>query len=405
MATIQNLSVSLTARTAKFDKAMQRSSLTTRAFSRGILAVNKRLLAFGGVLAGAATIKALVGIVRRNLAAVDATAKLADRIGVTTEALQGLRFAASQTGAGTALLDTSLDVLSKRLGEAAGGSGEAGKALSTLGLNVSDLLKMKPDKQFKLIADRIKGLATQQEKAAVTSQLFSRAGLKLLNTLELGSEGLDRMSAMARKLGFSFNRIDARRIENANDAIDRLQRAFQGVTTSITIGLAPFIEVAADKFTKLGTSGRGAADSIRIGMQDAAVMVAQLADGLSFVQGITNSIRGVLGVTQLAGAFALQGISRLTKGPGEAPSSLDFLGQGLLKTTKDAFSRAGKQFTSFGTGARSEAINRAIQAANRRAETAGLSTGGSGSGAERRHQETIGELRAMRNDMQNDRRL
>ena len=59
------------------------------------------------------------------LSVADEIAKTADKIGFATKALQELRFAAGRAGIGQQELDKSLEQFTRRIGEAAGGTGEA----------------------------------------------------------------------------------------------------------------------------------------------------------------------------------------------------------------------------------------------------------------------------------------
>lgn len=69
------------------------------------------------LMAGAATGLGYLG--KRLLDVADRTANAADRVGITTDLLQELRFAATQTGVPIEKLETSLERFTKRLGEAA----------------------------------------------------------------------------------------------------------------------------------------------------------------------------------------------------------------------------------------------------------------------------------------------
>lgn len=250
MATIGILSVSVQARTSKFEKGMKRASRRLSNFSA-------KATRFGGLIGGA--VVAGVGLfVKKTLGAIDTTAKLADRIGTTTEELQKLRFAAEITGASSALLDKSLEQLSKRLGEASQGLGTGKDGLKALGIELDQVIGKDPGAQFRIIAEEISNLATQEEKVAVATQLFGRSGTALVNTLAQGEVGLDALGKQAEMLGLTFNRIDAAKIEDANDAITRLESSFQGAVNTLTIKLAPTIQKVANVITGLALKIRQA---------------------------------------------------------------------------------------------------------------------------------------------------
>jgi len=123
-------------------------------------------------------------------ALVSATAKIADSIGIATEKLGGLRYAADLAGTSNDQLDKNLVKMTKSIGEMIEGAGAGGDALSKLGLNTRAFFDLTPDQQFSKIADKINDLSTSAEKATTASDIFGRSGVQLLNTLSLGSEGL-----------------------------------------------------------------------------------------------------------------------------------------------------------------------------------------------------------------------
>jgi len=212
-----------------------------------------------GLVAGGAAAAGLAALTKRAFETIDATSKLSDRLGIATDQLVGLQHAASISGASSEKLGAALEVMQKRLGEVAiKGTGAAKDALEALNLNVQELIRMSPDEQFKTIAEAISGLETQSEKAAATANIFSRANQDLLNTLELGRDGLEAMRVEARELGLSFSRFDGSKIEAANDAITRMKSAFVGMGRLIAIQLAGPVEKFADQVTALMKKTGGA---------------------------------------------------------------------------------------------------------------------------------------------------
>lgn len=234
---VGRLNVDLIARTAGFQAGMRKARGQMKRFHRQ----GKLLSGLMRKLVALFAVRQIINWGRAQAKAVDTLAKLSDRIGESTERLVGLQHAANITGAGAERMAAGLDVLQKRLGEAAMGTGEARAALDALGLSVDELMRMSPADQFGLIADRVKGLSTQAEKAAVTSKLFSRANQDLVNTLELGSAGLAKMQRRAQELGLAISRTDAAEIEKMNDAMTELKAAWDGFARTTLVTIAPAV--------------------------------------------------------------------------------------------------------------------------------------------------------------------
>jgi hypothetical protein len=262
--------------------ANQNLNITIRAFdktSKALSSASKGLRKVGGAVLSAKTaIVGLVGaagfgaLIKQGLAAGDSLAKTADKIGVTTEALAGMRHAAELTGVSTQTMDMALQRFTRRASEAAIGTGEAKGALQELGINAKELVKLPLDKQMEVVADAMGGLSTQSDRVRIAMKLFDSEGVALVNTLGDGSEALREMIAEADLLGLALSRTDTAQIEAANDAFTRAKGVITGLFTQISLNLAPVLKVVADGFTnsaieanKLGNVGEQVADKIIAG--------------------------------------------------------------------------------------------------------------------------------------------
>ncbi len=101
----------------KIDRAAGRASrgLGTLGDRASSLRRNMRLL--GGVVAAVAAAGGLALLVKRSIDAADSIAKTADAIGISTDALQELRFAADLSGVSVESLDKALKFATKATGE------------------------------------------------------------------------------------------------------------------------------------------------------------------------------------------------------------------------------------------------------------------------------------------------
>lgn len=251
MAVIGDLVATLSLNNSQFNRGIEQSRGRLDRMRRGLGGFRKDLSRSAkqfGLLATAAT-TALGAISVSTLHAQDRVGKLAKQLGISTQALTGLRFAADQTGAGADKLSAGLEVMSKRLGEVATkGSGAAAPAIEKLGLNVQDLIRMSPDEQFKVIAERMQGIETQSERNAIAANIFSRANQGLVNTLAEGREGLERYQAKAEALGITLTQEQVRKAADAVDAMDQLKKSFKGAGNIMASSLAPAITAISNGF-------------------------------------------------------------------------------------------------------------------------------------------------------------
>lgn len=279
---IGSLRVLLSLNSAAFDTAIKKTRRTLRRWNKQFGAIIGRVAKFGAALGTAAVAIGTV-FVRQAMKSIDETAKWADRIGIATEKLTALEHAAAITGVTARQLRTGLQRMTRRISEASVGTGEARGVLAELGLEINKLNRMSPDKQFMAIANAMQRTKFSGDRVRQTVKIFDMEAAGLVNTLRLGTEGLDRMQREALRLGISFKRVDAAQIEAANDAITRLRQVFRGAWNVLTIQLAPMITYIADRFTAAGLAGKGMGEQVRDGFYVALIAVGKVADAVEWI--------------------------------------------------------------------------------------------------------------------------
>jgi hypothetical protein len=224
-AAVGNLRVNLTAHTAKFQAGMRKAGGVVAKFKTGVGKAKAMLGSFGGIL-GAVTVGGLVAFVKRSADAYDALGKFSDRLHINVEELQRLRHVADLTGAGADTLNAGLETLAKRLGEASRGTGAATAALKELGLSAKTLSAMSPDRAFMRIARAMEAIEEPGKRAAIVANLFSKANMSLLGTID---QGTDAIRNMGKELGNVLGREQIAKIERFNDQMTTLGNTMKGV--------------------------------------------------------------------------------------------------------------------------------------------------------------------------------
>ena len=100
----------------KIDRASNKASRGLGTLSDRASALRRHMRLLGGVVAGVAAAGSLALLVKRSIDAADAIAKTADAIGISTDALQELRFAADLSGVSVESLDKALKFATKAIG-------------------------------------------------------------------------------------------------------------------------------------------------------------------------------------------------------------------------------------------------------------------------------------------------
>jgi hypothetical protein len=282
MAGIGELSVSVTART---EKAMKNVRNFRKSINRLPSVIGRAATSMTGMATAAASLVGVGAIgqeIQKSFASIDDLAKTSDRLGIATEKLSALRFAAEESGVAAKTTDMALQRMVRRVAEAAQGTGEAVKALQELGLSAQQLAQLSPDQQFAKIADAMKGVTNQSDRVRLAMKLFDSEGVSLVNTLRLGSEGLAQYEKEAAKLGITVSRFDASQIEKANDAFGRIGKVVEGLANRIAIGLAPVVEGVANTISEWGSNSQVSTDQITDGMKQVGKATGFVLNGIEF---------------------------------------------------------------------------------------------------------------------------
>lgn len=285
MADLAKLVVKLEAQSSKLqaglEKAEKRASRWEKRTKGNVLNVKQ---AFVGLGLGIAAVK-FKNFVTENLAAADSIGKTADKLGISTSALQEYRFAAEQSGVATNVLDMGMQRFTRRVAEAQAGQGELRQTLEQLNISLRDSQGNVRTSEaiFYDYADAIKNAESKQERLRLAFKGFDSEGAALVNMLRNGSEGVQAFSKEARDLGIVVDEKLIRQSEQATDKINILSRVmkaeamvtvanYAGEIQSLVKTLLDFSRVAAKvpDFVKylsesFAAAINGPADPVRIG--------------------------------------------------------------------------------------------------------------------------------------------
>ncbi len=219
---------------------------TKGAFSK----VHKSLgaMKMAGIAAVAALVAVFVKLSTQILKTGDLIHKLSIRLGISTEALSELRHAAELSGVKVEALTTGLQRMTRRVSEAAQGTGEAKNAIKELGLDIHALARMKPDEQFEAIADAIYSMKDPADKVRVAFKLFDTEGVAFLQMMDKGAAGIRELRRETKTV---FTQQDANRIAAFNDAMTRFKDSATAAAKTILLELIPAIQALGPVTTKI----------------------------------------------------------------------------------------------------------------------------------------------------------
>lgn len=270
--------------------------------------VNKLSRGFGGLIGGAA-MASLGMIAKKSLDSADKIQKLSIRLGASTEALSQYKHVADLSGVSFETLTMGFQRMTRRVAEAANGSGEAVKALKELGISATALNQMKPEKQFEVLADAIKGVKNPADQVRLSMKLFDSEGVSLIQTMKGGSEGIRAMRDEADALGKTITQEMADGAAKANDSMTKLSASISGAVTESILQYSEEMATAADLTREYLPKAIGALIDVFKGLQAVVTKVVAvvlksfeiLLKGLSSIPGVGKYFDGMRDSVTLMG--------------------------------------------------------------------------------------------------------
>ncbi len=294
MATIGNLIVNLKANTSKFTKGMNSAKKSLRGLKKSMSGLKGTALKVGGVLAVAFGTKAIINKINESRESIDNLAKSSDKLGIATEKLAGLHHVAQLTGASSKALEKGFIRMAVNVSDFADGIGEAKGAFESLNLDAGTLINMSPDQQFIAIAKSLESIENPTKKAAIAYEIFGRSGVDLINTMNAGADAIEAGIAEAEQFGTALTRIDAAKVEAANDSMFRFGQFVKGTVNRLTVALAPILEAVSKQLIEMGTSGEGMGKKVLAAVEFMAKGIGKLADLVHHFQGAWMVLKTVL---------------------------------------------------------------------------------------------------------------
>lgn len=254
MGVIGTLQLNIVAHTDGLRKGFSKAKKDAKTFTGSMKSTLGSVTKLASGLTGIAGIGGLagLGIGLKNAAEdLDNLGKTADKLGVTTEALTRLRFAGEQTGVATEKMDLAIQRMLKSVSDAGNGLSTPLRAFQALNISLEDLQGLKPDQQFIKLAGALNKVEDPAIKVGAAMDLFGRAGADVIVTAQQGASGLAELAKQADELGLSVSRQNIKKVEEFNDSLNRMKKAFGGAFRNLIIDIAPIAMSAVDKLTNV----------------------------------------------------------------------------------------------------------------------------------------------------------
>lgn len=249
------LTVDLLAKTGSFETDIKRAARTTdREMDRiGQAATRAGAIIGTALVAGAAA----AGVaIKSAIDSGDEISKLAQKIGIPTEALSRLSFAAELSDVSLSQLQSGISRLVRTQTEAATEGTKMARLFDAIGVSAknSDGTLRASDEVLRDLADRFKTLPDGAEKTALALDIFGRSGAELIPLLNLGADGLAEMDRQADIFGRTISTETGRQMEAFNDQVTRLTGAWKGFSNQLATTSLPTLRAVTDALVDLSAA-------------------------------------------------------------------------------------------------------------------------------------------------------
>lgn len=311
MAYLGDLLVRLGVDTADFQSDLGKA---TRIMRRSMNDVQNAVLSVKGALgalAGGASLAGLAAVTKYALETGDQMYKMSQKVGISVEALSGLKYAAELSDLPLEGLQMGIKKLSTAMVEAQAGGKEQANLFRVLGTSATDASgKLRqPGDMLIALADKFAGMKDGTEKAALAVKLFGKTGLDLIPFMNLGSEAIRKMVEEAQRFGVVWSTDAAKGAEEFNDNLKRMKALNEGLVVSFTSSLLPLATTIQEAFIHSKDEAGSFHNELKKILDDRqklegwaqsiAVAFAHVADAVKASWGVLQTL--VEGVVLLAG--------------------------------------------------------------------------------------------------------
>ena len=312
MTDLAKLVVRLEAETARYQAELQKAQRKLSGFRKSssddLIKLGKQF----GALAATAGI-GLATMTKMAINQADQFSKLSAQVGIGTESLQALAYAAQLNGTEIAALTTGLNRFNRSVVDADDGAKKQAASFGALNVRLRDTDgRLKGTETLLLdVADAFAQSEDNAAKSAIAQELFGRAGASMIPFLNQGRSGIEALKDEAEALGIIMDERAARAAEQFNDNLTRLTQAGRGLFVQLAESVLPTLTRLSDEFIETTTQGNSAKDMAR-GL-DSAFRVAVTA-GISLFSVIKAAGKALGAFAAVAQVVGEAGVFDPTRG-------------------------------------------------------------------------------------------
>ena len=202
----------------------------------------------------------ITGWVRGAIEGASRIQNLSQTLGIGTQTLQAMSYAAGLT-------DTSLDSLAGTLSrleraslEARDGNVQTAAAFTAVGISVEQIRKLSPDQLFEATAKGISQLQDGSTKTAVTMQLMGRGAAENIPFINKMGNELEGLKDKAAQVGVVLSGVDQAALAAFSDRTNELGQDVKGLSNQLAIALLPALTSVVGQLQRAAENDDGEND-------------------------------------------------------------------------------------------------------------------------------------------------
>lgn len=279
--------------------------------------------AAAGAFVASIAVQKVIEVTKAGLEYASSLGEQAQQLGITTDALQEYRFAATQVGLSSEEMDQALSQLTRRIGEAASGGKAQAEAFRKLGVSLEDASgnALEAGEAIPKIADGLQKIASPAERAAILMDLFGRSGQKLEPLLAGGSAAVNGLRDAAHKLGAVLSPDLINRADETADKLAAVKTVLSAQIASVVAQNSGAILGLANALASLVTQLARAGEAYR----QFAILNNQFAAGITLASPFASQAAKQAAVDRVRSDGLSEADRRLTERLNRNGLSLDKL--------------------------------------------------------------------------------
>lgn len=261
---------------------------------------------------GAGAAVAAIGVM--TMATLDSFGALDDlskQVGISSAALQELRYAAQLSGVDVEVFDGGIQALTKSVGQARSGTGKLAGFLTRVSPALLKQVKAAKSNEeaFDLMAEAIGRIKDPARRAALASAAFGGAGPVIARMMADGAAGIAGLREEFRKLGGGVSNEGVAALADFGDKVDRLKVSFAGLASE---GIAILLAELGPSFDALRDWIVNNQSEIRQSIRDSIARLKAFAESIDWPAIKTGLLAVKIGIVDIAERLGgLEGLAKI----------------------------------------------------------------------------------------------